>query len=64
MQIMTKKRLSIVGADQYAGKGNRGDDELMQEQGIKKRNKERQMVVNFVKRMKFANLHIYFVTKE
>ncbi|KAK3552006.1 hypothetical protein QTP70_031600, partial [Hemibagrus guttatus] len=63
--IPTGERV-VIGADfnGYVGEGNRGDEEVMGKFGIKERNLERQMVVDFAKRMDMAVINTYFQKRE
>ncbi|KAI5619406.1 hypothetical protein C0J50_21026 [Silurus asotus] len=63
--VHRKERL-VIGADfnWHVGEGNRGDEEVMGKYGFKERNVERQMVVDFAKRMEMAVVNTYFKKKE
>ncbi|KAF7708178.1 hypothetical protein HF521_017235, partial [Silurus meridionalis] len=56
----------VIGADFkcQAGEWNRGDEEVMGRYGLKQRNVEGQMVVDFAKRMEMAVVNTYFKKKE
>ncbi|KAK3541728.1 hypothetical protein QTP86_002117 [Hemibagrus guttatus] len=59
--IPTGERV-VIGADfnGHVGEGNTGDEEVMGKFGIKERNLEGQMVVDFTKMMDMAVVNIYF----
>ncbi|KAK3559018.1 hypothetical protein QTP86_000025 [Hemibagrus guttatus] len=63
--IPTGERVAI-GADfnGHVGKGNTGDEEVMGKFGVKERNLEGQMVVDFAKRMDMAVVNTYFQKRE
>ncbi|KAK3561616.1 hypothetical protein QTP86_010765 [Hemibagrus guttatus] len=63
--IPTGERV-VIGADfnEHVGEGNTGDEEVMGEFGVKERNLEGQMVVDFAKRMDMAVVNTYFQKRE
>ncbi|KAK3543940.1 hypothetical protein QTP70_031845 [Hemibagrus guttatus] len=63
--IPTGERV-VIGADfnGHVGEGNTGDEEVMGKFGIKERNLEGQMVVDFAKRMDMAVVNTYFQKRE
>ncbi|KAK3541996.1 hypothetical protein QTP86_009836 [Hemibagrus guttatus] len=56
----------VIGADfnVHVGEGNRGDEDVMGKFGVKERNLEGQMVVDFAKRMDMAVVNTYFQKRE
>ncbi|KAK3522013.1 hypothetical protein QTP70_021391 [Hemibagrus guttatus] len=63
--IPTGERV-VIGADfnGYVGEGNTGDEEVMGKFGVKERNLEGQMGVDFAKRMDKAVVNTYFQKRE
>ncbi|KAK3510948.1 hypothetical protein QTP70_027815, partial [Hemibagrus guttatus] len=63
--IPTGERV-VIGADfnGHVGEGNTGDEEVMGKFGVKERNLERQMAVDFAKRMDMAVVNTYFQKRE
>ncbi|KAK3526858.1 hypothetical protein QTP86_000716 [Hemibagrus guttatus] len=63
--IPTGERV-VIGADfnGHVGERNTGDEEVMGKFGVKKRNLEGQMVVDFAKRMDMAVVNTYFQKRE
>ncbi|KAK3515270.1 hypothetical protein QTP70_013450 [Hemibagrus guttatus] len=56
----------VIGADfnGHVGEGNTGDEEVMGKFGVRERNPEGQMVVDFAKRMDMAVVNTYFQKRE
>ncbi|KAK3538824.1 hypothetical protein QTP86_015948 [Hemibagrus guttatus] len=63
--IPTGERV-VIGADfnGHVGEGNAGDEEVMGKFGVKERNLEGQIVVDFAKRMDMAVVNTYFQKRE
>ncbi|KAK3563836.1 hypothetical protein QTP86_002735 [Hemibagrus guttatus] len=63
--IPTGERV-VIGADfnGHVGEGNTGDEEVMGKFGIKERNLEGQMIVDFAKRMDMGVVNTYFQKRE
>ncbi|KAK3566553.1 hypothetical protein QTP86_000616 [Hemibagrus guttatus] len=63
--IPTGERV-VIGADfnGHVGEGKRGDEEVMGKFGVKERNLEGQMLVDFAKRIDMAVVNTYFQKRE
>ncbi|KAK3555300.1 hypothetical protein QTP86_014985 [Hemibagrus guttatus] len=66
MESISMGERVVIGADfnGHVGEGNTGDDEAMGKFGVKERNLEGQMVVDFAKRMDMAVVNTYFQKRE
>ncbi|KAI5087244.1 hypothetical protein C0J45_22643 [Silurus meridionalis] len=63
--VPINERLVIgAGFNGHVGEGNRGDEEVMGRYGLKEKNVEGQMVVDFAKRMEMEVMNTYFKKKE
>ncbi|XP_065667643.1 uncharacterized protein LOC136087941 [Hydra vulgaris] len=65
LQVPIEERI-ILGADfnGHVSEGNSGDEEVMDRYGVKERNTEGQMVVDFAIKIKMAVVNTYFKKKE
>ncbi len=59
---MPKEERVIIGMDFNGdiGEGNKGDEEVIGRYGVKERNVEGQIVVDFAKKMEMAVVNRYF----
>ena len=66
VESIPREERVVIGADfnGHVGEGNKGDEEVMGKFGVKDRNLEGQMVVDFAKRMEMAVVNTYFQKKE
>ncbi|KAK3569087.1 hypothetical protein QTP86_022122, partial [Hemibagrus guttatus] len=66
MESISTGESVVIGADfnGHVGEGNTGDEEVMVNFGVKERNLEGQMVVDFAKRMDIAVVNTYFQKRE
>ncbi|KAK3506329.1 hypothetical protein QTP70_005304 [Hemibagrus guttatus] len=66
MESIPKGERVVIGADfnGHVGEGNTGDEEVMVKFGVKEKNLEGQMVVDFAKRMDMGVVNTYFQKRE